>query len=194
MNDVLYASNVDGALNAAIVETGWENVWLAPAEEELASRDADNVPSKELRLRRVLRTADLSWVDAVLFDCPPSLGSLFVQALNAADDFVVVTDSERGGFDGVARALDAAAVVAEDANTSLQVAALVMNRFDQSTTEHAARWAELGELYPSYARFKLPKRVAVANAYGASVPPRLAKGGAPFVIYVRDVVDHLLAA
>lgn len=193
MNDVLYSSNTDGALNSAIMTTEWERVWLAPAEEQLASREADNVPSKDLRLRRVLRTADLSWVDAILMDCPPSLGSLFVMSLNAAEDFVVVTDSERGGVDGVARALDAAAVIAEDANTSLQVAGIVMNKFDQSTSEHPARWAELESLYRDYPRWKLPKRIAVANAYGASSPPRLMKGGAPFTLYVRDVVDHLLS-
>lgn len=193
MSDVLYNSSVDGALNSAIVETAWPNVWLAPAEEELASREADQAPSKELRLRRVLRTADLSWVDVVVMDCPPSLGPLFVMCLNAADDLVVVTDSERGGVNGVGKALATAAIIAEDANPELSVAGIVMNKFDATTGEHPARWAELEALYPDLPRWKLPKRAAVANAYGASAPPRLMSGGAPFVLYVRDLVDHLMS-
>ncbi|HZD15015.1 MAG TPA: ParA family protein [Pseudonocardiaceae bacterium] len=193
MSDVLYNSHVDGALNAAIVETSWTNVWVAPAEEELASREADQAPSKELRLRRVLRTADLSWVDVVLMDCPPSLGPLFVMGLNAAEDLIVVTDSERGGVNGVAKALTTAHIIAEDANPALTVAGIVMNKYDQTTGEHPARWAELAQLYPDYPRWRLPKRAAVANAYGASAPPRLMAGAAPFVLYIRDVVDHLMS-
>jgi chromosome partitioning protein len=193
MNDVLYNANTDGALDAAITETAWDNVWVAPAEEELASREADRVPSSELRLRRVLRTADLSWVDEVVIDAPPSLGPLMLMCLNAARRAVVVTDSERGGVNGVGKMISAAQVVAEDSNPDLEIAGIAMNRFDAATSEHPARWAELEGLYQSYSRWKLPKRAAVANAYGASAPPRVMPGGAPFVLFVRDIVDHLVS-
>lgn len=194
MNDAVYAANTDGALNAAVVESPWDgDIYVVPSEEQLASRDVDNVASKHLRIRRLLRTADLSWIDVVLMDCPPSLGGLFEMCLNAADKFVVVTDSERGGLDGVARALDAAAVIAEDANPSLETVGIVMNQYDQRIKEHQARWGELQLLYQDYRHWKLPVRAAVATAYGASIPPRLIKSGAPFVWHLRDVVDHLLA-
>lgn len=195
MNDVIYSAATDGALNAAIVECPWDGgIWVARSEEQLASRETDNVSSKHLRIRRLLRTADLSWVDVVLMDCPPSLGGLFEMCLNAADKFVVVSDSERGGLDGVASALDVAAVIAEDANPSLEVAAIAMNQFDMRKNEHKARWEELEELYGSaYKLFKLPDRTAVATAFGASIPPNAVKGAAPFVWALRDVVDHLVA-
>jgi chromosome partitioning protein len=193
MSDVLYSANVDGALNAAVTETAWPNVWLAPAEEELASREADRVPSSELRLRRVLRTADLSWVDEVVIDAPPSLGPLMLMCLNAARRAVIVTDSERGGVNGVGKMIAAANVVSEDSNPELQIAGIAMNKFDATTSEHPARWKELAQLYPDYERWKLPKRAAVANAYGASAPPRQMPGGAPFMLFTRDMVDHLVS-
>lgn len=192
MSDVLYSAHVDGALNAAVIETEWPNVWLAPAEEELASREADRTASADLRLRRVLRTADLSWADEVIIDAPPSLGPLLLMCLNAADQAVVVTDAERGGMNGVGKLLATATIVAEDSNPSLSISGIAMNKFDQSTGEHPARWAELGELYPDLPRWKLPKRAAVANGYGASLPPRVMPGGAPFVLFLRDIVDHLV--
>lgn len=192
MNDVLYNAKIDGALNAAVVETDFDNVWLVPAEEDLASREADRVASSELRLRRVLRTADLEWVDAVVIDSPPSLGPLMLSCLNAADLGVLVTDSERGGVDGLARVLSAAMTVTEDSNPALRVAGVIMNQFDGRITEHAERWGELERLYRDWPRWKLPTKAAVANAYGASAPPRLMPGGGPFVMFLRDVVEHLL--
>jgi chromosome partitioning protein len=190
MSDVLYNAATAGALNAAITETTWPNVWVAPAEEELASREADRVPSGELRLRRVLRTANLDEIDVVLMDCPPSLGPLFLMCLNATQDVVIVTDSERGGVNGVAKAIDAASVIKEDSNPTLSIAGIIMNKYDRTTGEHPARWAELRELYPDHQRWCLPKRAAVANSYGASVPPRLMQGSAPFLAETRKFVNH----
>lgn len=193
MNDVLYNATIEGALNAAVTDTEFDRVWLVPAEEELASREADRVASSELRLRRLLRTADLEWVDTVVIDSPPSLGPLMVSALNAADRAVLVTDSERGGVDGLARVLSAATTVAEDSNPNLAVAGIIMNQFDGRFAEHAERWQELQRLYQGWSRWKLPSRAAVANAFGASVPTRVMPGGSSWVHALRDVVEHLVA-
>lgn len=192
MNDVLYSAKIDGALNAAIVPTAWDGVWVAPAEEDLAGREADAVASSELRLRRVLRTADLSGFDDIIIDSPPSLGVLMLNALNAAKKVVIVTDSERGGVSGVGRVASVIAVVMEDSNQELDPAGIVMNKYDASTSEHPARWAELGEVYEPWPRWRLPKRAAVATAYGASVPPRRVSGGAPFVMLLGDMVTNVM--
>lgn len=195
MADALYHSSTRGILDDAIIPTGWEGVWCAPAEPELASREADAVPSSELRLRRCMRTANLDgWCGAVIIDTPPSLGPLLHNALNAVDQVVIVTDSERGGVDGVAGLIDAAYVVAEDSHPTLQVAGIAMNKANGSVGEHAARWDELRGTYPDLPRWKIPQRAAVATAYGASIPPRAVPRNAAssFVLGVRDVVDHLV--
>lgn len=192
MSDVLYHAHVDGALDDAILDTAWPGVHLVAAEEELASREADRVASSELRLRRVLRTANLAGYDVILIDSPPSLGPLFLMGLNAADMVVVVTDSERGGLDGVGRAIDAARIVAEDSNPGLQVAGVVMNMYDARVSEHAARWAELAQLYPDLPHWRLPQRAAVASAYGASAPARRFAGASAFTLGIGDLVADWL--
>lgn len=192
ISDAMYSAHIDGALDDVIVETEWERVFLAPAEEALASREADRTASPELRLRRLLRTADLSWCDVVLIDAPPSLGPLLLNALNASTDAYVVTDAERGGLDGIARMLQTVQVIGEDANPGLQVTGLLMNDFDARIREHEARWQELAELYPDQPKFKLPRRASVATAFGASVPPRAVSGAASFVYAARDAVDGLM--
>lgn len=194
VNDVLYAAEIDGALSAAIVPSSWPDVWLVAAEEELASREADRVPASDLRLRRALRTAAgvLDRFDVVLIDSPPSLGPLMINTLCAAETLVVVTDSERGGMDGVARVLAAAHVIAEDSNPALALGGIVMNQYDARIAEHAARWEELQGTYPGQVLGRVPRRAAVGTAYGASAPPRNVGGAMPFVLAVSDVLDRVL--
>lgn len=193
MSDALYSAHIDGALNNVIVASRWDNVWCAPAEETLASREADrDHASTELRLRRLLRTADLTGIDTVLIDAPPSLGPLLSNALNAVDTAFIVTDSERGGLDGVGRMLDAIHVVAEDSNQALTTGGLVMNHFSLTISEHKERWVELQQLYPDYTHYRLPRRAAVGTAFGASAPVRAFSGGAAYVYAVRDLVDDWL--
>lgn len=191
MSDALYHAHVDGALDSVIVGTRWDNVWCAPAEEALASREADrDHASPDFRLRRLLRTADLSWVDTVLVDAPPSLGPLLRNTLNAITQAYIVTDAERGGLDGVARMFATMEVLAEDSNPDLAIGGLVMNRVDARAGEHDARWGELGQVYAGYRRYKMPLRVAVGSAFGASAPPRLyGNGGAAFTYAARELVD-----
>lgn len=192
MGDALYHASTDGALEDVVVASEWDRVWCAPAGEHLASREADRVGASDLRLRRLLRTADLSWCDAVIIDSPPSLGPLFLNALNAADHVIVVADSERGGMDGVAGVLDTVAVVSEETHPNLRVGGVIMNKYNASTSEHPARWNEMGRRYGHYARWRFPQRAAVATAYGASRPPREYKSASSFVGGVRDVVDHIM--
>jgi len=192
MNDALFAAGTDGALDDVVRPSSWPGVSVAGAEERLAEREADNVPARELRLRRLLRTADLGPYDAVLVDSPPSLGLLMLNALNAVDTAVVVTDSERGGMAGVARVLEAIDVVAEESNPGLRVAGIVMNLSDMRVAEHQARWVELQEIHGDLVLGRLPKRAAVGTAYGASVPPRKLDGSLPFVMALSDVVDSLV--
>lgn len=195
MSDALYSAHIDGALNYAMVQSRWSGVQCAPAEEALASREADrDQAASELRLRRLLRTADLDAIDTVLIDAPPSLGPLLSNALNATEKVFIVTDSERGGLDGVGRMLDAVHVVAEDSNQGLATAGLVMNNYSMRVTEHNERWAELGQLYPDYRKYRLPRRAAVGTAFGASAPVRSYSGGKSYVYAVQEMVDDWMKA
>ncbi|MCB1260499.1 MAG: ParA family protein, partial [Acidimicrobiales bacterium] len=92
MYDVLLG---DTGLDAVVVSTPVDNLWVAPASLDLAGAEIELVPafSRENRLRSAL--ADLEReVDVVLIDCPPSLGLLTVNALTGADEVLVPIQCE----------------------------------------------------------------------------------------------------
>jgi chromosome partitioning protein len=72
-----------------IVRTAW-GFDAAPAETALASRESRRSTADEFVLRNQLD--GVSDYDAVLIDCPPSLGVLTLNALTAASHLVLVTE------------------------------------------------------------------------------------------------------
>jgi chromosome partitioning protein len=191
-SDVLYSPNVEGALAAAITPSSWPGVDVVPGEQELATREAERVAGADFRLRRAIRGSDLSAYDLVLIDTGPSLGPLLMNAMNAADFAVVVTDAERFGVTGVAYVLDTITVITEDSNPGLQVAGIVMNKYDARTAEHPGRWNELVEKYGGMVWARLPARAVVATASSTSLPVQQLRGDGAWPLGVKDLTDRLL--
>src|SRR5215207_4886887 len=78
------------SLSDTIVRTTW-GFDAAPAETALASRESRRSTADEFVLRNQLD--GVRGYDAVLVDCPPSLGVLTLNALAAASHLVLVTET-----------------------------------------------------------------------------------------------------
>lgn len=74
--------------------------------------------------------------DAILIDCPPSLGVLTLNALTAADRALIPLQCETLSHRGVSQLLETVADVQRLTNRNLEVAGLVATRFD-GRTRHA---------------------------------------------------------
>ena len=84
---------VDDRPLAEVVRPAGEmpGLYCAPATIDLAGAEIELVPvvARELRLARALRAYDMSNLDYVLVDCPPSLGLLTLNALVAAEEVLL---------------------------------------------------------------------------------------------------------
>lgn len=118
------------ALGDAIQPTSW-GLDLAPSEIALARKEANRTVADEHVLARQLR--DVEGYDAVLLDCPPSLGSLTVNALTAADRLVIVTEPGLLALQGMSDLLETVDVVQQELNRDLQVAGVIVNLADRTS-------------------------------------------------------------
>lgn len=135
---------------------------VAPADTSLALKERNRSTGDEHHLAELL--ADADGYDVALIDCPPSLGVLTVNALVAADRFLLVADASRFALQGTARLLETVAVVRRYFDPSLEFAGLVVNLTDH--TREAQRRIREGEagLGPDTLCVHLPRRVVVKEA------------------------------
>lgn len=103
------------------------NINLAGAEVELVSQIA-----RENKLRAALDKVRDDY-DYILIDCPPSLGLLTVNALNAANSVLIPIQCEFYALEGVAQLFNTIDIVRSNLNPLLAIEGIVMTMFDSRT-------------------------------------------------------------
>jgi ParB/RepB/Spo0J family partition protein len=121
-------------LENCIEPSSVKNLFVAPASLDLAGAEIELVPafSRENRLRRAVH-AVLDDYDYVLIDCPPSLGLLTVNGLNAADEVLVPIQCEYYALEGLGQLLRNVDLVRRNLNPTLEVSTIVCVMYDART-------------------------------------------------------------
>ncbi|QHO90277.1 chromosome partitioning protein [Actinomyces sp. 432] len=196
LNDVLVAVATGqagpGAITAAITPAGpaWPGIDVVPAERALAAREADTSAGREHILRTALDGATSDY-DAVLIDCPPSLGALTLGALTAAYSVLIVTEARTSSVDGVDQLTDTISTVRKYYNQHLQTAGILINKWRSDRLDRGVWRDILKDTYGSQIiDHPLPEREIVATAATNRVPvPR--DEGRDYVLALDAVARHL---
>lgn len=110
-----------------------ENLDLVPSTLELATleRQLTTRISSETILKKLLRPVS-SRYDYILLDCPPSLGTIVINALVASTDLYIVTTAETMAFKGLYIIEDLVATIQEELNPGLKITGLVLTMWSNS--------------------------------------------------------------
>jgi chromosome partitioning protein len=169
--DVLIADVLAGApLEKAIVPTSWDDaILLVPGSAATAGAvDGESVA----RLRAALAALADDAVDAILIDCPPTLGGPTLAALTVARHALIVVDPSALGLRGIGSVADAVDGVWDGDNPDLDLCGVVVNRVPAVSTEADRRVEELGRIVGRSTIWKpaVPQRVIVNQALGERRP------------------------
>ena len=182
-----------GALTAAIHPAGptWNGIDVIPSQRELAAREADTSPGREFHLRTAMDGA-IDDYNAVIIDCPPSLGALTLSALTAATSVLIVTEPRASSVDGVAELTTTISTVQRYYNPHLTTAGILINRWRSDRLDRAVWRKELHNTYGSVMiDHPLPEREIVAIAATNCVPvPR--REASAYVAAIEAVARHVL--
>jgi len=121
---------------------------------ELAS-----VLGRETLLKRRIEAAQHDF-DFLLFDCPPSLGLLTINALASAEEVIVPMQPHFLALQGVGKLLETVALVSRRVNPRLKVSGIVLTMFDAQTKLSA----EVVEDLSGFIRAAAGKNVPWSNA------------------------------
>ena len=151
-------------VRANILMSHWGlEVDLIPSSPNLQDLEA----GKPKRLRRALRHVADDY-DAVLIDCPPSLGNLTMSGLIAADLALIVVEPAALGLRGIGAVADAIDDVWNSHNTDLELAGVIVNKVPAISGEAERRYDELARIVGRSTIWQppIPQRVIVNQAIG----------------------------
>ena len=153
---------------------GVRGLSCAPATIDLAGAEIELVPlvARESRLARALAAHDVSDLDYILIDCPPSLGLLTVNSLVAGVEVLIPIQCEYYALEGLEQLLRTVDLVRGHLNEHLVISTILLTMYD-ARTRLAAQVAEevRSHFGDTVLRAVIPRSVRVSEApsYGQSV-------------------------
>ncbi|AII11384.1 ParA family protein [Rhodococcus opacus] len=173
----LMSRTESGTAIDAVIATPWDGVDLIPADQTLANIESDGANDLIFRLDIAFEGLDLSAYDAVLFDCPPSLGKLLFAVFCAVDGVIAVTEPTIDSVQGVTKLFETVENVQRRPNPNLAIDKIVLSR-QRGTGEHRFRETELREVYGDLvARTTIPEYATRQDAHSARTPIHKFTGG-----------------
>lgn len=118
-------------LTEVLQPTKVQNLHVATANPDLVGAEIElvDLPHREYRLKSAIASIAHKF-DFVLIDCPPSLGLLTLNALTAADSFLVPLQCEYYALEGLSQLLNTAGIIKKNLNPSLHIEGIVLTMFD----------------------------------------------------------------
>ena len=188
----------DVPLAGIIVATPQAGLELAPSGPDLAGAEVELVPAmaREQRLSRALDTV-ASRYDAVIIDCPPSLGLLTLNALNAADEVLVPVQCEYLALEGLGQLTGTLEAVRRNLNARLHIGGLLLTMYDSRTNLSQQVAEEVRSHFPATFATVIPRSVRVSEAPSHGLPISLYAGSSPaakaYAAFAGEVIEAFLS-
>jgi len=118
-------------LSEAVQPTEMDCLFVAPAGGDLTGAEIELVSSfaRESKLKAAIAEVK-SQYDYILIDCPPSLGLLTVNALTAADSFLVPLQCEYFALEGLSQLLHTVSLIRMSLNPQIQEEGILLTMYD----------------------------------------------------------------
>lgn len=156
-----------------LLQTPMENLWLIPADRSLAGAALELISKedREFQLRRRLEPIKNQYA-YILFDCPPSLDLLTLNALVAADSVLIPIQCEYLALEGISSLVETIERVRESLNPELALEGILLTMFDDRTLLTRQVADDLRSHFPGKVyETTIPRNVRLAEApsYGKPI-------------------------
>ena len=181
-------------LAEATYETDMPGLYLIASSVSLSHYEARLVTEvgRETLLRNALAALDAP-VDFVLIDCPPSLDILTINALAAADEVFIVSQSEFLSLDGVRQLCETIELVRKRLNPELEVGGVLLTMHSQRTLLSREVESFLEKAFPDKLfRTKIRRNVRLAEAPSHGLPIQLYAPNSPGAWDYNDLAEEVL--
>jgi chromosome partitioning protein len=121
-------------LSETIHSTEVDNLFISPANADLTGAEIELVTAfaRESKLRTAIAEVKNDY-DYILIDCPPSLGLLTVNALTAADSYLVPLQCEYFALEGLSQLINTIGLIRQSTNPNLKEEGILLTMYDSKT-------------------------------------------------------------
>ena len=114
-----------------VVKTQFKGVDIIPSSMALAAAEVDliSIEHREAQLKLSLSPLREAY-DYILIDCPPSLGLITINALNASDTVLVPIQCEYYALEGLSQLMSSVRQVKRLYNPTLEIEGIVLTMYD----------------------------------------------------------------
>jgi chromosome partitioning protein len=124
-------------LKEAIYESELPFFDICPSDNNLSGAEIELVSlfARESKLKNAFRSVEKDY-DYIIIDCPPSLGLLTVNALNAAHAYIVPMQTEFLAMEGLAQLLNTVKLIRSSLNPDLELDGILLTMYDSRSGLH----------------------------------------------------------
>ncbi len=188
----------DDSAGLRTYETVVPNLTIIPATPDLSSADVDMVSdTKRLHKMQGALSADrpeLTELDYVLIDCPPSLNLLTINALVAAHSVLVPLQCEFFALEGLSQLMRTVQTVRAGSNPQLKIQGIVLTMYDRRNNLSGQVAADVREnlgtlVYDTV----IPRNVRLSEAPSHAVPALIYDRNSSGSVAYQRLAGELLA-
>lgn len=173
-----------------------ENVTVVPSSTALAGVDAlynNNSELKEILAEEIKTIEDQ--FDYVIFDCPPSLGTLSVGALSICDETIIPVQTEYFALEGLTQLIVSIRLTQKTFNPNLKIGGVLLTMYDKRTSLSQEVSSEVRKYFgKTVFNAMIPRatKIAEAPSHGMSIFhfDKSSVGAQAYGDFVQEVINN----
>ena len=180
----------------AVIKTEFQNLFIIPSSISLVGAEIELVSA--VRRESLLRTA-LGGIrdsfDYIFIDCPPSLGLITLNGLNAAEGVLIPLQCEYYALEGLSQLINTIRQVKEHYNPALDIEGILFTMFDGRLLLTNQVVSEVKKHFPKKIyKTIIPKNVKLSEAPSYGMPvcyyDRRSKGSESYLDLAKEYLNR----
>lgn len=194
VNDLLLNSKI--MIEDVIINTKYQNVDVISSSPNLSAFDVDysGEKQKELVLRDKLSYVKKNY-DYIILDCPPSLSTVTISGLTAANSVLIPVQSEFYALEGMTQLLHTIKLCKKHLNPALKVEGILLTMYATNTNLSESVFDEVNMYFEKYVyKTVIRRNISIAEAPSHGKPINYfdsrSKGTEDYLALAKEVISH----
>lgn len=186
----------DAHLASIVLETGFEGLYIVPADKNLVGANLELVDADRREFRLAERLAPIrDAYDYVLIDCPPALDLLTLNALVAADSVLIPIQCEFFALEGISELMDTIDRVRDAFGHPLAIEGILLTMYDDRTNLARQVAQDLREFFGDEVfQTVIPRSIRLAEAPSYGQPILVydirSRGAESYIKLAKEILEH----